>query len=252
MRRRLLLACALAAPLMAVSSFAPAQDSYPSKAVRIIVPFAAGGPADVYARYIGAAAHGDARPAVRDREPARRRRRHRHRRGGQGRARRLHAADDVQHADDQRVADAEQAVPADARLRRRSRRSTISDLVLVVHPSVPANTLREFIDARQGAARASSTTPPRAPGTPYHMAGELFKAMAGVDIVHVPYKGSSGARTDILGGQVQMMFDAIPTMAQQRPRRQGEGARHHRHHALRRAARACRPSPRPACPATRR
>jgi tripartite-type tricarboxylate transporter receptor subunit TctC len=46
------------------------------------------------------------------------------------------------------------------------------------------------------------------------MAGELFKAMAGVDIVHIPYKGSSGARTDILGGQVQMMFDAVPTMAE--------------------------------------
>ena len=45
------------------------------------------------------------------------------------------------------------------------------------------------------------------------MAGELFKAMAGVDIVHVPYKGSSGARTDVLGGQVQMMFDAVPTMS---------------------------------------
>src|SRR6185436_794047 len=52
------------------------------------------------------------------------------------------------------------------------------------------------------------------PGTPYHMAGELFKAMAGVDIVHVPYKGSSGARTDVLGGQVQMMFDAVPTMSE--------------------------------------
>ena len=45
------------------------------------------------------------------------------------------------------------------------------------------------------------------------MAGELFKAMAGVDILHVPYKGSSQARTDVLGGQVQMMFDAVPTMA---------------------------------------
>ena len=44
------------------------------------------------------------------------------------------------------------------------------------------------------------------------MAGELFKAMAGVDIVHVPYKGSSGARTDVLGGQVEMMFDAVTTM----------------------------------------
>jgi len=51
------------------------------------------------------------------------------------------------------------------------------------------------------------------PGTPYHMAGELFKAMAGVDILHVPYKGSAGARTDIMGGQVHMMFDAITAMA---------------------------------------
>ena len=51
-------------------------------------------------------------------------------------------------------------------------------------------------------------------GTPYHMAGELFKAMAGVNILHVPYKGSSQARTDVLGGQVMMMFDAVPTIAE--------------------------------------
>lgn len=87
-----------------------------------------------------------------------------------------------------------------------------SDLVLVVHPSVPANSLKELIALAKSKPHelnyASS-----GPGTPYHMAGELFKAMAGLDIVHVPYKGSSGARTDILGGQVQMMFDAITTMA---------------------------------------
>jgi tripartite-type tricarboxylate transporter receptor subunit TctC len=46
------------------------------------------------------------------------------------------------------------------------------------------------------------------------MAGELFKAMAGVSILHIPYKGSSGARTDVLGGQVDMMFDAVPTMTE--------------------------------------
>jgi tripartite-type tricarboxylate transporter receptor subunit TctC len=86
-----------------------------------------------------------------------------------------------------------------------------SDLMLVVHPSVPAQNLKEFIayaKANPGKLNyASSGT-----GTPYHMAGELFKAMAGVDIVHVPHKGSDQARTAILGGQVQMMFDAITTM----------------------------------------
>ena len=87
-----------------------------------------------------------------------------------------------------------------------------SDLVMVVHPAVPATTLAEFIalaKAKPGGLNYASS----GPGTPYHMAGELFKTMAGVDIVHIPYKGSSGARTDILGGQVQMMFDAITTMA---------------------------------------
>ena len=87
-----------------------------------------------------------------------------------------------------------------------------SDLLMVVHPSVPASTVKDFIalaKAQPGKLNYASS----GPGTPYHMAGELFKAMAGVDIVHVPYKGSSGARTDILGGQVQMMFDAITTMA---------------------------------------
>jgi tripartite-type tricarboxylate transporter receptor subunit TctC len=87
-----------------------------------------------------------------------------------------------------------------------------SDLVLVVNPSVPVNTLKDLIalaKAKPHALNYASSVP----GTPYHMAGELFKAMAGLDIVHIPYKGSSGARTDVLGGQVQMMFDAITTMA---------------------------------------
>jgi tripartite-type tricarboxylate transporter receptor subunit TctC len=87
-----------------------------------------------------------------------------------------------------------------------------SDLVMVVNPSVPAKTLKEFIalaKSQPGKLNyASSGT-----GTPYHMAGELFKAMSGTNIQHVPYRGSSGARNDVLGGQVQMMFDAITTMA---------------------------------------
>jgi tripartite-type tricarboxylate transporter receptor subunit TctC len=89
-----------------------------------------------------------------------------------------------------------------------------SDLLMVIHPSVPAANLKEFIalaKSKPGALNYASS----GPGTPYHMAGELFKAMAGVDIVHVPHKGSDQARTAILGGQVQMMFDAITTMAGQ-------------------------------------
>src|SRR5438034_8963079 len=85
--------------------------------------------------------------------------------------------------------------------------------MLVVNPAVPVNSLPELIalaKAQPGKLNYASS----GPGTPYHMAGELFKSMAGLDIVHVPYKGSSGARTDLLGGQVQMMFDAVTTMSE--------------------------------------
>jgi tripartite-type tricarboxylate transporter receptor subunit TctC len=89
-----------------------------------------------------------------------------------------------------------------------------SDLVLVAHPSLQAGTVAELIKlakAQPGKLNYASS----GPGTPYHMAGELFKAMAGVDLVHVPYKGSSGARADVLAGHVPMMFDAVTTMAAQ-------------------------------------
>ena len=89
-----------------------------------------------------------------------------------------------------------------------------SDLLLVVHPSVPAKNVKELIALAKakphGLNYASSGT-----GTPYHMAGELFKSMAGVDIVHVPHKGSSEARTSVVSGQVEVMIDAITTMAPQ-------------------------------------
>jgi tripartite-type tricarboxylate transporter receptor subunit TctC len=87
-----------------------------------------------------------------------------------------------------------------------------SDLLMVVHPSVQASNLREFIalaKSKPGVLNYASS----GNGTPYHLAGELFKSMAGIDVVHVPHKGSDQARAAILGGQVQMMFDAVPTMA---------------------------------------
>jgi tripartite-type tricarboxylate transporter receptor subunit TctC len=87
-----------------------------------------------------------------------------------------------------------------------------SDLVIVVHPSVAAKTLAEFIalaKSQPGKLNYASS----GQGTPYHMAGELFKTMAGIDVVHVPYRNSGEARSGVIGGQVQMMIDAVPTMA---------------------------------------
>jgi tripartite-type tricarboxylate transporter receptor subunit TctC len=185
-------------------------QSYPARAVKVIVPFAVGGPADIYGRFIAAKLQ-DAlgQPFVIEDRPG----------GGS-----------IVGTDA-----AAKSAPDGYTLLVMSNTHTVnetlvpkkpfelmkdfapitglnfSDLIMVIHPSVPAQNLKEFIalaKAKPGALNyASSGT-----GTPYHMAGELFKAMAGVDIVHVPHKGSDQARTAILGGQVQMMFDAIPTM----------------------------------------
>jgi tripartite-type tricarboxylate transporter receptor subunit TctC len=83
--------------------------------------------------------------------------------------------------------------------------------VLVVHPSVKATTVPElvaFAKANPGQLTYASS----GPGTPYHMAGELFKAMSGTDILHVPHRSSGEARADVMGGHVQMMFDAVTAM----------------------------------------
>jgi tripartite-type tricarboxylate transporter receptor subunit TctC len=184
---------------------------YPSRPVRIIVPFAAGGPADIYARFLGQRLQDALGQAF--------------------------VVDDRPGAGSLVGTEMAAKSPADGyTLLMMSNTHTVnesliaarpyqlmrdfapiapinySDLVLVVHPSVPANSLAQLIalaKVRPGTLNYASS----GPGTPYHMAGELFKVMAGLDIVHVPYKGSSGARSDILGGQVQIMFDAIPTMA---------------------------------------
>ena len=200
---------ALAAAFLATG--AAAADTWPSRPVKIIVPFAAGGPADVYARVLGARLEKAlGQPFVIEDMPG----------GGSivGTAAVAKSQPDgytllmmsnthtvneslIKDKPFQLMRDFVPVAPVN-----------YSDLVLVVHPSVPVKTLKDLIalaKSKPGALNYASS----GPGTPYHMAGELFKAMAGVDIVHVPYKGSSGARTDVLGGQVQMMFDAITTMA---------------------------------------
>mgnify|MGYP003335276688 CR=1 FL=1 len=196
--------------LLALPAFA---QNYPSKSVRIIVPFAAGGPADIYARYLG----------QRLQEPT-----------GQ-----TFVVDNRPGAGSIIGTELVAKSPADGyTLLLMSNTHTInesliakkpfalmkdfapvapinySDLVMVVHPSVPAKSVKELVALAKAKPRglnyASSGN-----GTPYHLAGELFKAMAGVDIIHVPYKGSSEARTGVMSGQVEIMIDAITTMTPQ-------------------------------------
>ena len=88
-----------------------------------------------------------------------------------------------------------------------------SDLLMVVNPAVPAKTVAEFIAlAKKEPGKLNYAS--SGPGTPYHMAGELFKAMSHTDIVHVPHKASGDMRNSVLAGNVQMMFDAITVMSQ--------------------------------------
>ncbi len=197
--------------VLCASSIAMAQD-YPVRPVRIIVPFAAGGPADIYARFIGQRLQEvlgqtfivDNRPgagsiigtdAVAKSAP-------------DGYTLLLmsntHTVNEslIPNKPFQLMRDFDPVAPIN-----------YSDLVLVTKADLAAGNVADLLKlakAKPGGMSYASS----GPGTPYHMAGELFKAMAGVDIVHVPYKGSSGARTDVLGGQLEMMFDAIPTMVE--------------------------------------
>ncbi len=209
---------ALCGALMAAASMlggtgpATAQSDYPNKPVRLIVPFAAGGSADVFGRFIAQRLQESlGQSFIVDNRPG----------GGS-----VIGTDAVAKS------------PADGyTLLVMSNTHTVneslipnkpfvlmrdfvpvapinaSELVLVTKTGLPFNTLAGLIKAaklRPGNMSYASS----GPGTPYHMAGELFKAMAGISIVHIPYKGSSGARTDVLGGQLEMMFDALPTMSE--------------------------------------
>ena len=80
--------------------------------------------------------------------------------------------------------------------------------VLAVNPELPVNTVQELIDLAKAEPLAYASS---GNGTPLHLSGELFKAMAGVDITHTPYKGSGPALTDVLGNQVPIIFDNLPS-----------------------------------------
>src|SRR6201990_3089845 len=203
-----LAAALVAAPLLATPG--AAQD-YPARPVRIIVPFCAGGPADVTARQIGNILQESfGQPFVVE-----------NRTGAGGVIGTVEAAksppdgytllmmSNTQTANESLVPKRNYELMRDL---APIAPVNYSDLVIVVHPSVQAKTLAEFIalaKSQPGKLNYASS----GQGTPYHMAGELFKAMAGIDVLHVPYRNSGEARSGVIGGQVQMMIDAVPAMA---------------------------------------
>jgi len=202
----------LVAAVVVMTGLPARAQEYPARPVKLIVPFAAGGPADIYARFLAQRLElALAQPFIVDDRPG----------GGSviGTDAAAKSAPDgytlLVMSNTHTVNETLVPNKPYALLRDFVPIAPVnySDLVLVVHPAVAANNLSELLalaKAKPGKLNYASS----GPGTPYHMAGELFKAMAGLDIVHVPYKGSSQARTDTIGGQVDMMFDAVTTMSE--------------------------------------
>ncbi len=200
---------ALALPVML--AWPAVAETYPSRTVKLIVPFGAGGPADVYARVLAKYLSDETKQAfvVEDRP-------------GAGSIIGTDVA--AKSAPDGYTllvmsnthTTNESLIPQKPfqLMRDFVPVATInySDLLMVVHPTVPAKSVAEFIAlAKKDPGKLNYAS--SGPGTPYHMAGELFKAMSQTDVVHIPHKASGDARNSVLSGNVQMMFDAVTTMA---------------------------------------
>ncbi len=206
-------ACALlvlAAAFVATGPAARAGD-YPSRPVKIIVPFGAGGPTDVYVRAVALELEKSLhQPFVVENRP--------------GAGTTIGTAFAAQSAPDGYtllMAGSTQCVNETLYAHKPYKllRDLVpvaplieSDLVLVVNPKVPAHNVAELLAlarAKPGTLNFGSS----GPGSNYHMSAELLKTLTGIDIVHVPYKTSTAMRTDIVSGQIQMVFDSVPTMA---------------------------------------
>jgi tripartite-type tricarboxylate transporter receptor subunit TctC len=191
---------------------AGAAQGYPNRPVKIVVPFAASGPADIYARFIAQRLGDELKQTfVVENKP------------GAGSIigtdfAAKSPADGytlLMMSNTQTINESLTPNKPFALMRDFVAVSPInsSDLMLVVHPSVQAKTVGELIalaKTKPGKINYASS----GNGTPYHMAGELFKYLAGVDMTHIPYKGSAAARTDVVGGQVDVMIDAVTTMTE--------------------------------------
>jgi tripartite-type tricarboxylate transporter receptor subunit TctC len=211
-RRKFLHLAVGTAALPAVSRFANAQ-SYPTRPVRVIVPTAPGGAPDIVARLVGTwLSERLGQQFVIENRPG----------GGSN-----IGTEAVVRAppDGYTILLASSTNAINATLYEKLNYSFIHDimpvagiirfpLVMVVNPSVPAKTVPEFTayaKAKPGKINLGSP----GIGTPPHVAGELFKMMAGVEMVHVPYRGGAPVMTDLLGGQVQVLFGSTSLTIEQ-------------------------------------
>src|SRR6266516_570807 len=202
-RRQFLHLAASAAALSGVSRIARAQ-AYPSRPVRVIVPFAPAGTTDILARLIGQwLSERLGQQFVVDNRP-----------GGAGNI----GTEAVVRAspDGYTLLMIDTSSAINATLFDKLNFNFIRDIapvanivrvanVMVVNPSFPAKSVPEFIayaKANPGKISLASA----GIGTPNHLSGELFKAMAGIDMAHVPYRGGGPAISDLLGGQVDVTF----------------------------------------------
>ncbi len=210
--RRVVVLLAVLLTLASAAALSTARaDNYPSRPVKIIVPFGAGGPTDVFVRELAVELEKSLRePFVIENRPG---------------AGTTLGTDMVAKSapDGYTLLMASSTQTVNETLYKNKPYQLLRDLVpiapleenglvLVINPSVPANNLPDLLAlarAKPGALNFGSS----GPGSNYHMAAELLKNLTGINIVHVPYKGSTGMRTDILGGQIQILFDSIPTMA---------------------------------------
>src|SRR3954463_11767239 len=188
----------------------PAQD-YPNRTIRFIVPFGAGGPTDVFTRALGEELRKSlGQPIVMENRPG----------AGTiiGTTEVSRAAPDgytlLMISATQTTVETLNPNKSYKLMRDFVPVASLmnSELVLVVPERSPIKSLKEliaFAKAKPGTLNYGSS----GPGSNYHMAGELIKNLAGLDITHVPYKGSTGARADIISGQIDMMFDSVPTAA---------------------------------------
>ena len=207
-RRRFLHLAAGAAALPTVSRFARAQ-SYPSRPVRIVVGFPPGGPADILARLIGQSlSERLGQPFIVENRPGAS--------GNIGTEAVIRAPSDghtlLLVVPGNAISDLLYDKLSFSFIRDTAPVAGISNgpLVMEVNPAVPVHTVPEFIaytKARPG--RVNYASP--GIGTTIHLCGELFKMMTGVNMVHVPYRGNAPAVTDLIAGQVQVMFADTPS-----------------------------------------